>query len=157
MSYQKEELFSGNDPAQDAADFIKFQQATQASDARADADAAQTAVRDAARVIADRARVKGIVDAMVNVGLVENIRDYYQYNQQSPGVQAVIDRYIINPGISNAPSGKPPYFPMTHSVVQTQQKQQGNEGGYKSKSKTKSKSKSMKYRKRKSNRLTRRT
>ena len=91
----------------------------------------------AARVIADQARVKGIVDAMVNVGLVEDIRDYYHYNQQSPGVQAVIDRYINNPGISNAPSGKLPYFSMTHSSVQTQQKPQGNTGGYKSKSKSK--------------------
>ena len=137
MSDQEEELFSRNDPAQDAADFYRFQQATQASDARADADAAQAAVRDAARVIADQARVKGIVDAMVNVGLVEDIRDYYDYDQQSPGVQAVIDRYIIKPGISNAPSGKPPFFSMTHSSVQTQQKQQGNTGGYKSKSKSK--------------------
>ena len=152
----QEELFSRNDPAQDAADFYRFQQDTLASDARADVRDAQAAARDAAQVISGQARVKGIVDAMDDIGLVDSIREYYDYDQQPLGVQAVIDRYIINPGILNAPSGKLPYFSMTHSSVQTQQKPQGNTGGYKSKSKSKKsrynkKSKTNKMRRSRSN------
>jgi hypothetical protein len=151
-------FISQQKPDPDGNTFQKFQQAAEWSDLAADAHAikaAKVATRDAARVIADQARVKGIVDAMVDVGLVEDFREYYHYNQQSPGVQAVIDRYIINPGISNAPF-ETPYVEMTHSRVQTQQKQQGKEGGYKSKLKSKKsrynkKSKTNKRRRSRSN------
>ena len=126
-------------PDPDGRTFKNFQDDAQWRDIAADAHAMKaekTAVRDAARVIADQARVKGIVDAMVNVGLVDDIREYYQYDERPPDVQAVIDRYIID-YLRLAPERRHSLVPPYGQSYIPGEAMQLKKGGYKSKSKSK--------------------
>jgi hypothetical protein len=145
------QFVSTQNPDPDGGTFDIFQQAALASDARADAHAAQAAARDAARVITDQARYKKQVEDTVDLFTYEDMRYFYDYFKRSPGEQVVIDRYIlgfVNPDPKIKRSLTPPYGMPYYKM--------GRMGGYKSKSKSKKsrynkKSKTNKMRRSRSN------
>jgi len=127
------------DPDGDTFDDFKF--AAAASDAKADAIAAQVAAQNLARDFADYQRAQGRVHALPdkhNLDILK-MREFYRYDRQVPAIKRVIDDYIKGHLTGKGHSLVPPFgiqyrdsdlFPR-QDFYDTQQ------GGYKSKSKSK--------------------